>query len=401
MLQHLRSPEMKRTFARTLRLAPAAALAALAFAASASAHQTVTIDNGPGGTKTLHIVGDVDKTSDTVTITYDSVKDEYVITHDVVTFPAGCIPIGSGPPYKEVHCPQKGITHILVETGAASDVVKTTNIRLTTLLNFVKSDIALFFPPDLIGMDIKLGSGGDSYVDQPALPAASVTQHSAGVNVNAGGGNDSVTLPGGGANTFTFGTGNSKLTTGDGDNTGTFGTGNNKITVGNGNNVLTLGNGNSNVYVGAGDNRVVFGDGDNRFAVGYRDSLQRPLLTSTGGTNVLKFGRGDNRVTGGEGVEVARFGKGNSTFAGDEGDDRATFGAGVNKFVGGGGDDIARLGAGADKGLGGAGDDRLFGGADNDRLLGGSGFDLLSGGGGRADRCAPGTGGGKLVGCER
>jgi Ca2+-binding RTX toxin-like protein len=410
---------MRRAVARGLCLTTTAVLAALALPSAATAFQNVTIESGPGGTKTLHIVGDVGKLPDTVTITYDSVKDEYVITHDIVNFPAGCTPVGGGPPYKEIRCPQKGITHILVESGLGNDTVKTQNIRLTTVLNFVDPKIALFFPPDLITLEIKAGSGNDSVKDQPAPLAGGGILNPAIVSDDMGGGIDAVTLPGGGANTFIFGDGSGKLTTGDGTNTAIFGNGNYNVVVGNGENSLTFKTGNNKVYVGTGDNNVHFGDGNNSFVFGVKDAVSwNRLAAAAGGTNTVEFGDGTSHFTGGGGTDTATFGTGDSVFTGNGGNDNATFGAGANTFLGGGGDDKAklgggndrfgggagddraRLGAGADKGIGGPGSDKLFGGAGDDHLLGGAGFDLLSGGGGLADHCIPGSGGGKLVGCE-
>jgi Ca2+-binding RTX toxin-like protein len=370
----------------------------------ASAFQNVTIETGPGGTKTLHIVGDVTKKPDTVTITYDSVKDEYVITHDIVFVPAGCTTVGPGPPYKEVHCPQKGINYILIETGTANDIVKTTNIRLTTVLNFVNPNIALFFPPDLIGMDIKTGADNDKVVDTPAPPAPGGALHPAVVTIDMGGGNDSATLPGGGNNTFIFGDGAGVLSSGDGDNTVTMGNGNGKVTLGNGNNSLTFGIGNSNVMLGGGTNSIVVGDGNTKVTVG-------------NGANTAQFGAGKGVFTGGEGADVALFGVGNGTFTGNGGDDRAIFGAGNNRFFGGagsdlakmgagndefsggGGNDKAKLGAGDDVGGGGGGNDKLFGGPGGDWLLGGPGGDWLFGGPG-LDHCNGGPGKEQVFSCE-
>jgi Ca2+-binding RTX toxin-like protein len=378
-------------FRRTLSFTVTSALAVLALPATAAAFQTVTIEPGAGGTKTLHIVGDQGKNPDKVTITYDSVKDEYVITHDIVSFPPECTTVGSGPPYKELHCPAKGITNILVETASDKDSVTTTNIRLTTILNFVDPKIALFFPPDLIHMDIRLGTGNDKYVDAPALPAATVvspTPADLGIDVDGGGGNDAVTVPGGGTNTFNFGDGSSKLTTGDGNNTATFGDGNSKVTVGNGINSIRLGDGNSKVYVGTGSNTALFGSGNSSFSVGDNDSTPNARDASASdaaasGTNTARFGKGDSRFTGGAGI------------------DRAKFKAGDNGFSGGPGKDKAKLGAGDDTASGGPGKDKLIGGGGDDHLFGNGGFDVLKGGGGHADKCIAGGGGAKEVGCEQ
>ena len=377
------------------------ATAMLAVPSVVAAHQTVTIDPGPGGRKTLHIVGDVTKKTDTVSITYDSVKDEYVITHDVVSLPAGCTTVGAGPPFKEIHCPAKGITDILIETGTANDIVKTANIRLTTALNFVDPKLALFFPPDLFTMEIKVGTGNDSYVDQPALPATATTTNPAALSVDMGGGNDSATVPGGGPNTFIFGDGNGRLTTGDGDNIATFGAGNANATLGNGDNRVTVGDGNSRVYVGTGDNIVVFGAGNSSFGVGVTPLAPRLLDASVAGSDTVTFGTGNSVYSGGDGSDTALFaGEGKSTFTGGGGNDAATLGGSNDTASGGPGDDVLRGGTGEDTLRGARGKDSLLGGAANDRLFGGPDFDLLKGGAGRRDACF-GGGPGILLGCER
>jgi Ca2+-binding RTX toxin-like protein len=395
---------------------------AMLLPSGALAHQTVTIEPGPGGTKTLHIVGDVTKATDEVTVTYDSVKNEYVITHDIVSVPAGCTTVGEGPPYKEIHCPASGITHILIETGSANDIVKTVNIRLTTVLNFSNPKIALFFPPDLITMEIKAGTGNDSFVDTPAPPLPSATGNPAVLNVDMGGGSDSATVPGGGTNTFLFGDGPGVLVSGDGVNTATFGAGNSKVTLGNGVNNVTLGDGKSKVYVGTGSNTVTFGAGNSTFTVGAFPAPYppppRPLEASAAGANNVTFGAGNGVFTGGGGEDVAKFGVGNGSFTGGTGNDKATFDEGKNSFAGGPGDDSAELGGGNDSAIGGAGvdslwgatgrdtlrggvgNDRLFGGAGNDHLFGGPNFDLLKGGAGHKDECFLG-GPGVALGCER
>jgi Ca2+-binding RTX toxin-like protein len=343
-----------------LACAAVVAFAALLGApAIAPAFQNVTIENG-----TLRITGDAGKTTDLVTIKYDPVADEYVITHDILSAPPGCHFEGNGPPYKLLRCPAKGIGLIVVDTGNDSDTFRLEDMVYTNL-----NQEGIWYPPDLLEVVILMGTGNDKYqeitVAPPTLPpAAALAKRS----IDMGGGNDGAVV-GPGANKVVFGDGSAKLAVAAGTNTIAVGAGNSKVELAGGVNSVTVGPGNSQV-------------------------------TATDGTNNVSFGSGASKFTGGPGADVAVFGPGTGTFTGNGGDDRAFFGPGVNHFYGGPGADFASLGPGNDFGFGGTGADKLLGGPGIDRLFGGADFDVLNGGPGKPDRCYGGAGGAKPISCE-
>lgn len=352
---------MKFGLAKLVSAAIAACAFLLATAPAAPAFQNVILE---GGGSTLHIVGDVGKKTDLVTIKYDPVTDEYVITHDIVIAPAGCRFEGNGPPYKLLRCPAKGITLLVIETGSEADRVKVEEMSYTNI-----NQDGVWYPPELLNVIVFMGTGNDKYEETtilpPTLPAAEVF---ADRSIDMGGGNDGAVV-GPGVNKVVFGDGSAKLAVAAGTNT---------ITVGAGNSKIELAGGVNNVTVGAGNSQVFAADG----------------------TNNVSFGPGASKFTGGPGADTAGFGPGTGTFTGNGGDDRAFFGPGVNRFFGGPGADSATLGPGNDFGFGGAGADKLLGGPGKDRLFGGADFDILNGGRGKPDRCYGGAGGAKPISCE-
>jgi hypothetical protein len=293
------------------KLACAAILASAALVAApaaAPAFQNVTLENG--GT-TLHIVGDAGKTTDLVTIKYDSATNEYVITHDILTAPPGCRFEGNGPPYKLLRCPAKGIEFILVDTGAEADRFVLQDMIATNLLKD-----GIWYPPDLLEVVVFMGLGNDKYeetsVQPPALPPAEVV---AKRSIDMGGGNDGASV-------------------GPGESTVVFGDGNAKLLVSGGTNAVTAGNGTSKIELTGGTNTVKIGAGNSQ-------------VTAKGGTNSVRFnGAGANTYNGGPGLDTVQLGVGN---------------------------DVGYGGGGPDQLFGGPGKDQLFGGAAYDLLNGGPG----------------------------
>lgn len=317
------------------------ALWLLAAPASSPGFQTVTIEGD-----TLHIVGDNVKKPDEVTITYDYFAGEYVIGHDInmTTAPAGCHFEGSGPPYKVLRCPIKGIKKIRIEVGIDRDKVDVSD------LSFRPEPGAkdVFLPPELTKVDITTGPGADhiglhtwlpfaGYVPPPPPPPprpATVSVAATGTNpaatsVDTGIDVDTVSADGG-TNTVAFGA-SGKFIGEEGINT------------------VSFGDGNSTLILSGGTNSVSFGDGNGKASV-------------SGGTNQVSFGAGNSTYTATGGTNVVSFGAGKSVFIGGSGSDAAIFGAGNNTFMGGAGDDSAELGAGNDSGSGGAGADAIRGG---------------------------------------
>jgi RTX calcium-binding nonapeptide repeat (4 copies) len=207
----------------------------------------------------------------------------------------------------------------------------------------------------------------------------------ASITVNAGAGNDTVTVAnsikapatlngetgsdnlsgGGGADTIVTGTD----TTGD---TANGNDGNDTITGGPGSDLLNGGKGNDVITGGAGVNNITGGDG-NDILTGGTDIDD---ISGNNGSDSIDGGGGPDRLRGDDAKQ-----KGNDTVKGSAGDDIIT---------GGGGNDVLDGGAGSDKIEGGEGNDALTGGPDTagvgdfdaDSLYGGNGNDTIGGGDG-------------------
>ena len=92
--------------------------------AVSSAHQEVVIYKPGTSEATLTIFGDHTKTSDLITIDYDSIKDEYIIGHDIEDpIPIGCYR-DAVEPFHKLHCPRSLAKNIRIHTGAGKDSIK-------------------------------------------------------------------------------------------------------------------------------------------------------------------------------------------------------------------------------------------------------------------------------------
>ena len=137
----------------------------------------------------------------------------------------------------------------------------------------------------------------------------------------------------------------------------------------------------------AGDEDWVFVDRTMRDATGNPMKLQIAGADGSTRTNqvifgantvdgeVLKGGKGTDRIYGGTGDDVIRGNAGSDHLEGGRGDDLIMGGSGSDELVGGRGDDELEGGAGADLLQGNSGDDTLTGGAGADRIEGGDGHD--------------------------
>jgi len=172
-----------------------------------------------------------------------------------------------------------------------------------------------------------------------------------GVQINAGGGNDSLT----------GGLGNDVLTGGEGADTISGGGGDDLLTV-------DLADNLANIDGGAGTDMVVL-EGDGGFLVDIADlnaevaigGLGKDTLSTTATDGaVISGGGGEDRLTGGAG------------------DDQLDGEVGHDLVQGGAGDDLIRGGVGRDTLRGGEGDDLIYFDADDDlaALDGGTGFDM-------------------------
>lgn len=116
-------------------LASVAVLTALLPAATASAHQKVTIEEGGGflGDPGRHLVIHGDDRNDLVTVVYDPVKQEVLIGHDIEDpIPAGCYR-DTVEPFHILHCPLFLFSRIYIYTGVGNDKV-VTSMRTGDLL---------------------------------------------------------------------------------------------------------------------------------------------------------------------------------------------------------------------------------------------------------------------------
>ena len=115
-------------------------------------------------------------------------------------------------------------------------------------------------------------------------------------------------------------------------------------------------------------------DGVLRVAGGTFRGFETIDLIGSGAADTLVGGAGGGTLDGGGGNDLLRGGNGPDTLRGGTGDDR---------LEGGAGNDALEGGLGADSLFGGLGADRLDGGAGDDWLEGGAGADVLTGGTGR------------------
>jgi Ca2+-binding RTX toxin-like protein len=364
-----------------LRLALlSAALAAaslLALPGGAGAFQTIRIEGG-----TLFITGDVGKTPDEVTIRFDSVKNEYVIGHDVdmIAPPPGCTFEGGGPPYKIMHCPAPGITRIRIDLATDKDKVIFENMIDKGLApNFAQVVPDTYVPIELVSISVNLGPGNDKF-DGGGMtviedPTPDADGNPAEMEIDLGVGIDVASVESGSAK-MAFG-GSGKLTISGGENEVTFVESAALFILG-GLNTIAVGEGTSKATVSDGQNTVTFGAGNSVFA-------------ASAGTNVVTFGPGNSVFTGGSGNDSAFFGPGpgNNSFSGGGGSDSVSLGPGNDTAAGGPGGDLLRGGPGKEKLRGEGGADTLFGGPGKDVLFGGPAFDRLFGGPGM-DLCFPG-----------
>lgn len=242
------------------------AVSLLALPSPASAHQTVSIDHD-----ILIIKGD--ERNDLVTIDYDSIKDEYIIGHDIEDpIPAGCYR-DSVEPFHKLHCPRSLVHGIFIETVDGSDSV---------VFGF---DTTGFPGPILV--QVSTGAGNDKFVGGPEDD--DVDMGDGNNNVDTSGGNDQVAT----------GDGNDKVDTGPGDDKAFAGGGTDKVTTADGNDLANLGPGNDTGKGGPGNDTLKGAKGGDHLFGGAGVDW---LIGGLGGD--FLFGGGDNdKCKGGPGSE--------------------------------------------------------------------------------------------------
>lgn len=231
--------------------------------------------------------------------------------------------------------------------------------------------------------------GGNNSITVGALEtsfAAAVVAGTRSVTINGDDGDDNINATatnlalsvqgGNGADTIL---GGSMIDTVDG------GSGDDSIEGGGGNDSLAGGADNDTVKGGAGTDSIDGGTGQDSIEGGTEGDT---LIGNTGDDTVLGED-GDDSIDGGDGTDSLIGGAGDDTIVGGDGGDTIDGGDGQDSLNGNGDadtidggddDDIIFGDGGTDSLAGGAGNDTVNGGADNDTLSGGSGTDELDGG---------------------
>lgn len=163
------------------------------------------------------------------------------------------------------------------------------------------------------------------------------------------------------------GSGNDDVTIRSGDATVQAGDGRDRVTTGPGNDRIDGGSGRDFISTGGGNDTIIDLDGDNQ-------------IWSGSGDDVVQTGDGNDFVWLGGGADTAQLGGGNDRAYGGFGNDIILAGAGDDRVDGGWGNDLIVGDSGDDRIWGWKGDDVLIGGTGKDRIRGNDGRDLLIGG---------------------
>lgn len=244
-----------RRYVHLVSLTAVATAALLVPVASAAAHQTVTIEEGGGmfGDRGTRLVIHGDTRPDLVTITYDPVKAEFLIGHDIEDpIPAGCYR-DSVEPFHILHCPASlfsSSARVYIYTGEGSDKVVTT-MRLGDLV------VAA------------LGTDSDSFEGGDEDDEASGEE------------------------------GDDRAATGEGTDKVDGGPGNDKASLGGGNDSAKLGSGNDTAFGGKGADSFYGGPGIDHLYGG----LGGDWLFGGPGGDFLFGGGGSDHCAGGPGKE--------------------------------------------------------------------------------------------------
>ena len=141
--------------------------------------------------------------------------------------------------------------------------------------------------------------------------------------------------------------------------------GNYQIVTGGGLNEVRVGNGNSSITGGSGNDIITFGGGSNWIAGnGTADGANgNNVITANGGQDVISVRNGDNRIYGGEAVDIlTALTQTRSASASMQRGNFINVGGGNNTIVGGNGNDAIVLGGGNNLVIAGPGDVTIDGG---------------------------------------
>jgi hypothetical protein len=244
-------------------------------------------------------------------------------------------------------------------------------------------------PKALTGILVNAGDGDDRVTVAATLKAPATLNGGTGSDVlNGGAGNDVITTGtdaigdsasgGDGNDSVTGGAGPDQLFGGNGNDTVTGGDGDNSLSGDAGNDVLTGGVDSDDIFGGDGADSIDGGAGDDRLR-GDTPGGKKPgndSITGGLGDDILFGGSGNDLLDGGDGADVLDGGAGNDVLTGGA---EALGADGPDSLYGGLGNDSLKGGADADELFGEAGNDNLVGGAGNDLLSGGPGLDVFVG----------------------
>ena len=180
------------------------------------------------------------------------------------------------------------------------------------------------------------------------------------------------------------GAGNDTLTGSDGADTIQGGAGLDVISGNNGNDTL-LGGDDADSISGGNGNDVIDGNDGNDTALGdagddsISGSFGNDMLVGDDGNDTLNGGFGDDLLNGMSGDDSLLGSNGNDRIAGGSGDDIIDGGNDADTIQGHSGADLINGSHGDDLIFGQAGDDTIFGDDGNDTIMGDSGSDLLFG----------------------
>ncbi|MFV1822633.1 Hint domain-containing protein, partial [Phaeobacter sp. JH18-12] len=172
------------------------------------------------------------------------------------------------------------------------------------------------------------------------------TNDAGGIEIIAGGGNDTVT----------GGSGNDTIDGGDGEDTIDGGAGNDSLLGGLGADTISGGAGADTIDGGNQSDLILGGDGND-------------VITDSGlnlSDDTIDGGLGDDTIDGGLGKDSLTGGDGNDSIAGGDGQDTLQGGDGADSLDGGGNNDVIDGGADADTITGGTGADTIEGGTGDD-----------------------------------
>jgi Ca2+-binding RTX toxin-like protein len=349
---------------RAARSLLAAAVALLAFGASAATSLAGTVSYSGDGNTTIFTATDGLSHTVQFRLSTDESHDEIYDTQPITSYPGDCTP---GILNTMISCP--GHVGAEVNLGSGNDDV---TFRQDCFNSYI----------------VNLGDGSNSAELSegcPTSPAETATISSgSGSDTLTGGSMRTTFFAGGGDDTIYGGSGDEVLHGGEG-NDRLFGyTGNDQIYGEGGNDDLDGGAGNDLLEGGSGDDRLEYstGLGGNDTGAGADTYVGGPgndslfLDAHPPGVSVSINGAADDGSSG-EGDNV---GSDIEYILGTAGNDVFTGGAGPDGFDGNAGNDVLRGGAGNDNLYGGSGDDQVYGEAGVDKVEGGSGADLVDGG---------------------